>query len=235
MRRRLAPALTLALAVTVGGCGGEEQTDRDAATTSTTSPSTTSTTVPTEAPSSSTVTTEAPTTATTAAPDALDPADPTLEAEGIGDIEEFAPDLLLVAGDLGVSFIDAGYLPGPGPCGADVDAMVPVDVLVGTDLESAAPGAAVRQELRVYADDAAAGQAFAVAVGGCGAVTDRTVELGFDSFSAPVDGGQVVVVLLSDAVISIVVTGDTAAVDPIRTTTVAVEKVLTISAAIGAE
>lgn len=152
MRPRLAPALTLALAVTFGGCGGEEQADGDAVTTST-SPSTTSTTVPTEAPSSSTVTTEAPTTATTATPDALDPADPTLEGEGIGDIEEFAPDLLLVAGDLGVSFIDAGYLPGPGPCGADVDAMVPVDVLVGTDLESAAPGAAVRQELRVYAVD----------------------------------------------------------------------------------
>lgn len=234
MRLRLAPAVSLALAVAVGGCGGGEQADGDAATTSTTASSGTATTTPTTAPSSSTATTAAPTTATTAAPDPLDPADPRLEGEGIGDIEEFAPDLLLIAGDLGASFVDAGYLPGPGPCGADVDAVVPVDVLVGTDLDSSDPAAAVHQELRVYADDAAAGQAFAVAVGGCGEVTDRTVEIGFDAFSAPVDGGQVVVVLLSDAVISVLVTGDTTAVDPLRTATTAVEKVLTTSAAVGA-
>ncbi len=129
-----------------------------------------------------------------------------------------------MGGDLGPSFVDTGYLPGPGPCGADLDGQVPVEVLVGAELESPAPTAVVRQELRVYADDAAVGQAFAGAVGGCGEVTDRTVELGFDAFSAPVDGGQVVVVLLSDAVISLVVTGDTTAVDPIRTATTAVER-----------
>lgn len=230
--RLLAPAVTLALAVAVGGCGRDEQADGDA-TTTTTAPSTTATTAPTSAPSSSTATTVAPTTATTAAPDDLDPSDPALEGEGIGDIEGFAPDLLLVAGDVGASFADTGYLPGPGPCGTDVDGVVPVDALVGTDLESSVPAATVRQELRVYADDAAAGQAYAVTVGGCGEVTDRTVEIGFDAFSAPVDGGQVVVVLLSDAVISVVVTGDTTAVDPLRTATLAVEKVLTASAAAG--
>lgn len=233
-RRLVVTAIAGALLVVAGGCGDDEQAEGDATTSTTSTTSTTA--APTSSSAATSATTAAPTTAaipappTTVAPDPLDPADPTLDGEGFGDIEAFAPDLLLVGGDLGPSFVDTGYLPGPGPCGADLDDQVPVDVLVGTELESPGPAAVVRQELRVYADDAAAGQAFAGAVGGCGEVTDRTVELGFDAFSAPVAGGQVVVVLLSDAVISLVVTGDTTAVDPIRTATTAVEKVLAASA-----
>lgn len=232
-----AAAVALALVAGAGGCGGGERAGDDA--TVTTARSTSSTSAPTSAtsaPAPETTTTPEVTTATTLTGDEpLDPDDPALAGEGIGDIEEFAPDLLLVGADLGASFADVGYLPGSGLCGATVDGQVPADVLVGTELDSSEPAAVVRQELRIYADDAAAGQAFAVAIGGCGDVTDRTVELGFDAFSAPFDGGQVVVVLLSDALISVAVTGDVAAVDPIRAATVAVEKVLLTSAALGGE
>lgn len=234
MRPRLiVPTVAVALAVVAGGCGDDEQADGDATTSTTSGPTSSSSSA------AATSTTPTPTTTAvegpppTAAPDPLDPADPALQGEGIADIEEFAPDLLLVAGDLGASFVDAGYLPGAGPCGAEDDGQVPADVLVGTDLASSDPAATVRQELRVYADDVAAGEAFALAVGACEEVADRTAELGFDAFSAPVEGGQLVVVLLADAVISVVVTGDTTAVDPLRTATIAVEKVLATSAAVG--
>lgn len=141
------------------GCGdgeADERADVQDETTTTSEPATTTTRA---APRSTTSTTAAPDDTGTVGELADELA--TTE-EGDTGLEQLSLELLVVPADLaGQSFVDAGYVPteGPNGCGVDVDAVHPTSVLVGTGLADA-DGRSIVEELRVYADVAAAQAAY---------------------------------------------------------------------------
>lgn len=216
-RRATRWALGAVLAVAAVACSGGD----DVATEATgPAPSTTA------APATTTTTVAAPvvTTATTAAPgdEGADAGHDELSEleEGHTALVDFAVDLLVGSADLaGQSFEDAGYTPteGPGPCGTDLDADHPADVLVGTTLADA-DGRRITEEIRVFAGTDEAADAFeahrgALACGGdgagttFGAATDVNDVVGADAASEVAvtseDGsGVVITALVADTVLT---------------------------------
>lgn len=150
------------------------------------------------------------------ADDTTEPEDPAstddTEAEGDDPAGEEGGDdlsgLLLTPEDVDDGFVAGPYTEStePTPCGADTDAEHPYDTVVGTVLADQERGLFLQHELRSYADEAAAGAAFAAAQDGfsCGAdttderlelgeVTDVSGDVGADTFLVPVtaqDGEQ---------------------------------------------
>lgn len=148
----------------------------------------------------------------------------TVDDEGISPLEDLAQSLLVTVDELGIAdFQDAGYNPeqGPNQCGYDLDAEYPAEVLVGTTLGNSQ--LVFEQEIRVYPTSLEAQVAYASGVDGAtcddlpdgttfGEQIDLTEQVGGDSatgitVTSPALEGVVVVVLVSDAVVSFTFVG----------------------------
>ncbi|MBA2281600.1 MAG: hypothetical protein H0W25_10265 [Acidimicrobiia bacterium] len=249
LRLRPGPALAAAALtlLPLAACGSDSPLPTADETTTTAAETTTTTEAET------TTTTETPDSTATTAGDAGDGSDD----EGIDEIESLAQSLLVEAGEVStdtLTFEDSGYTPPdadrPNACGApSTDSVVPPQVLVGTSLTEPASTLVFQEEIRVYVDEAEAGEAFAAGVEAlsCGTSIDGTVtidgptdvaeEVGGDeavAFAVRAEAieGVLVVVRVSDAVVLFLFTAppgvaaEILAPDPLEVSAFGIGKIL---------
>lgn len=234
---RAAAAVASALALLALGACGDDPEPSGGAATSAAAPATDAPATTGGDDGEATTTTEdaAEATSTTSATAGGDD-----DPEGIDDLESLAQSLLVQPGEIDtetLTFEDTGYVPpdegGVNACGNPLtDSVVPPAVLVGTTLTEPTSGLQLLQEIRIYADEAEAGEAFDTGVEalGCGTSADGaltldgpidvTEEVGGDRASAfdleaPETEGVLVAVHLSDSVVLFLFTGSVGAAESV--------------------